>query len=397
MNDRDSKILMEKYSLIRENEGQPATPNIPPDVQQKAEQALAEIINSLDDEQKQKLMQMLQGGKDIQTALQQVQGQNSQQVAAESYIEEGLGRRLLSRGSGALNAIKGKTSPSDGNTGNYQIEKINKRFQILTGAIGKHLKELQRDLGTTKNANPKIVNQVNQMIQKLGTTEMGGIKPVESKFQDIRHGIGRGVQTLGTAAVIATPLALLTAPLATSLGTAAATKAGVGALTSVAMDLLKGERPNWKKALAGAVIGGAVGAGMYGLQHAGNAAQAATPSAPSTAPSSTVDASNLNLRSPILNGLPADQVNVGVGTGAGAGSSQQQLASDIISHWKAGTHTQFGQMGMSGDPSTLSSADNTMLNKIIGYIKQNNVNWDQLSNAKKDLLVSNLTGKHGRG
>jgi len=380
MNDRDAKILMEKYSLVRENEGQPV---IPPEAQQKAEDALKQIIDSLSDEEKQNLMQMLQSGKDIQTALQQIQSQNNQQVAAESYIQEGLGRRLLSRGAGALGAIKGKTSPNDANTGNYQIEKINKRFQILTGAIGKHLKELQRDLATTKNANPKITNQVNQMIQKLGTTEMGSIKPVESKFQDIRHGIGRGVQAVGTAAAIATPLAMLTAPLATSLGTAAATKAGVGALTSVAMDLLKGQKPSWKKALAGAAIGGAVGAGMYGLQNASDAAQAAVdkPSAellPSPEPQPSVP--------------PA-----AIPTPTGTGGSTQQLASDIIKHWKAATNTQFGQMGLGGDPSTASSADNAMLNKIIGYIKQNNVNWDQLSNAKKDLLVSNLTGKYGRG
>jgi hypothetical protein len=175
----------------------------------------------------------------------------------------------------------------------------------------------------------------------------------------------------------------LTAPLATSLGTAAATKAGVGALTSVAMDLLKGQKPSWKKALAGAAIGGAVGAGMYGLQNASDAAQAAVdkPSAellPSPEPQPSVP--------------PA-----AIPTPTGTGGSTQQLASDIIKHWKAATNTQFGQMGLGGDPSTASSADNAMLNKIIGYIKQNNVNWDQLSNAKKDLLVSNLTGKYGRG
>lgn len=395
MNDRDAKILMEKYSLVRENESQQAAPSIPPEAQQKAENALKQIIDSLSDEQKQNLLKLLEGGKDIEAALKEIQGQSGQQIAAESYLEEGLGRRLLSRGAGALNAIKGKSTPGDKNTGNYQIEKINKRFQILTGAIGKHLKELQRDLATTKNANPKITDQVNQMIQKLGTSQMGGIKPVESKFQDIRHGIGRGVQAVGTAAAIATPLAILTAPLATSLGTAAATKAGVGALTSVAMDLIKGQKPSWKKALAGAAIGGAVGAGMYGLQNAGGAGDVPQFRAnPGLAP----DAGQADNWNPDYDQLTnkfagADQPFHYTPTG----SSKDQIIKDIISHWKGATHTQFGQMGMSGDPSGLSKADNTMVNKILNYISTKNVNWNQLSDAKKELLISNLTGKHGKG
>lgn len=294
MRDRDAKLLTEMYSLVRENEAQQAAPNISPEAQQKAEDALRKIIDSLTPEQKEKLKQALQGGQDIQTALQQIQG-GQQNVQAESYIEEGIGRRLLSRASGALNAIKGKSTPGDtSNSGNYQIEKINKRFQILTGAIGKDLKELQRDLATTKNANPKIINQVNQMVTSLASGELGGIKPVESKFQDFRHGAGRVVQGIGTAAAIATPLALLTAPLATSMGTAAATKAGIGALTSVAMDLLNGQKPKWQKALIAAGIGGAIGAGMYGLSHAGGGV-------PHTVnPHNPVDTSNLEVKGPFV-------------------------------------------------------------------------------------------------
>jgi hypothetical protein len=403
MNDRDAKILMEKYSLVRENESQQAAPSIPPEAQQKAENALKQIIDSLSDEQKQNLLKLLEGGKDIETALKEIQGQSGQQIAAESYLEEGLGRRLLSRGSGALNAIKGKSTPGDKNTGNYQIEKINKRFQILTGAIGKHLKELQRDLATTKNANPKITDQVNQMIQKLGTSQMGGIKPVESKFQDIRHGIGRGVQAVGTAAAIATPLAILTAPLATSLGTAAATKAGVGALTSVAMDLIKGQRPKWKKALAGAVIGGAVGAGMYGLQNAGGAGDVPQFRAnPGLAPDAG-QADNWNPDYDQLAGTnqqfqydPSQYVN-NVNANASTPQIDKNTLMDIIKHWKGGTKTQFGHMDMSGTPSADSSIDNTMALRVYNAAKAQGLDWNSMSDKAKNIFVSKITGPHGRG
>jgi len=396
MNDRDAKILMEKYSLVRENEQQQDAPSIPPEAQQKAEDALKQIIDSLSPEQKEQLKQALQNGQDIQTALQAIQGQGGQQnVQAESYIEEGLGRRLMSRAAG-LGGIKDKILGAEPGkqARDYQTDKLTKRYEIFKNALGKHLKELQLDLKTVKNVDPEVKQKVDQIVTGLATSEMGGITPSTSKFQELRHGAGRIVQGVGTAAAIAVPLGLLTAPLATSLGTAAATKAGVGALTSVAMDLLNGQKPSWKKALAGAAIGGAVGAGLYGLQHAGDAASQAATSGGNQPP---VDTSNLNVKGNFMYNDPSAHVQPGVASITPTGSSQQQLANDIINHWKPSTHTQFGQMGMSGDPTTLSKADNTMLGKILGYINQHNINWDQLSDAKKNLLISNLTGKHGRG
>jgi hypothetical protein len=329
MRDRDAKILTEMYSLVRENEEQQAATNIPPEAQQKAEDALRKIIDSLTPEQKEQLKQALQGGQDIQTALQAIQGQGGQQnVQAESYIEEGLGRRLMSRAAG-LGGIKDNVLGAEPGKEkrDYQNDKLSKRYEIFKNAMGKHLKELQLDLKTVKNVDPDVKQKVDQIVTGLATSEMGGITPSTSKFQEFRHGAGRVVQGVGTAAAIAVPLGLLTAPLVTSLGTAAATKAGVGALTSVAMDLLNGQKPSWKKALAGAAIGGAVGAGMYGLQHAGDAAYQAATSGGNQPP---VDTSNLNVKGNFMYNDPNAHVQPGVaniGANAPSPSGNEFLAS----------------------------------------------------------------------
>jgi hypothetical protein len=389
MRDRDAKILTEMYSLVRENEAQPDAPSIPPEAQKKAEEALKQLIDSLTPEQKEQLKQALQSGQDLNTAIQQIQGEGGQNVQAESYIEEGLGRRLMSRAAGLggikdniLGAEPGK-QPRD-----YQNDKFTKRYEIFKNAIGKHLKELQLDLKTVKNVDPEVKQKVDQIVTGLASSDLGGIKPSDSKFQEFRHGAGRVVQGVGTAAAIATPLALLTAPLVTSLGTAAATKAGVGALTSVAMDLLNGQKPSWKKALAGAAIGGAIGAGMYGLQNAGGAGDLpkfrANPGlAPDQADNYQLpDMANQQIQYDPTQGLPP---------------VSPDLASSIKADWPELSKTVFGQMGMKGDISSLSKLDNTKLGEIVNYLKQNNLDWSQMNLQNKAKIFDAFTGKNGRG
>jgi len=107
--------------------------------------------------------------------------ENNNQSYTESYLSEGLGSRISSNFSGFKDYAFGKRG--SGGESNVQTLRVQKRFDILKNKIGSHLKELQRDLKTTSNADNTVKQEVDKMINSLETDH--GIKPTESKLQDM--------------------------------------------------------------------------------------------------------------------------------------------------------------------------------------------------------------------
>jgi hypothetical protein len=319
MNDRDSKMLMKNYQLIRENQEQA---DAQPEVDQQKLVAATETeleklipqlqakVATMSDEQKQQILQQinsLESNKIKQT-------EYVQKILSESYLEEGIFDRLKSRAAGAYGALTGpKPGDTSGKATDYQSQKINKRYEILQNTIGSALKELQRDLKTTKNADPKIQNQVDQMVQTLGSKH--AITPVESKLSDVRHSIGKGVQDVGTSLAIAAPIlagatAVGGALGLTGVGLGIAKGAVAGGVTSVLKDLLQGQKPSAKKAALTAIAGGA--AGGLASYFTGGAAPTSGGSQAAAGGQPPVDTSNLSVKGNFMYNDPSAHVQPGV-------------------------------------------------------------------------------------
>jgi hypothetical protein len=285
MNDRDAKLLMENYQLVREEqESDPkavaqklaSSDEIVKATEQSAQQLFQKYQKEIEqakqdgtiDQLLQKIEAELSGGAEAQPA----------QPVGESYLEEGLFDRLKSRASGAYSALTGaKPGDQSGEATDYQSAKINKRFAILQNTIGKDLRELERDLETTSNTDNTVKDQIKQMITSLGTggDNVAAIKPETSKLGDIRHAIGRGVQSVGTSALIGLPVIAAVGSAGAALGLGAvgigvAKGVVAGATVSALKDLINGQKPSGKRAILAAAVGGIAG-GIMGHYSGGHA------------------------------------------------------------------------------------------------------------------------------
>jgi hypothetical protein len=457
MRDRDAKILMEKYSFIREEQQSSANKEqVGQQVagkfnellgpwQKTAEQFKAEYSALKTPEEQEKFFkekvlpainsatqQSSQQGQGQQQAPQQQLNQSYQYI--EDIINEGWFDRLRSSASGAYGALQG-TQPGDtsGKATDYQSGKINKRFEILQRTIGKQLKELQRDLETTKNSDPETKKRVSDLITSLDSQV--GIKPVETTLGNVAHAAGRVQEFIGKG-ILATPFIMISGAIAGLTGATGAAygaiKGGISGATIYAVKtLLDGKQPTSKGTALAAAAGAAIGAATMGiidnfdkikqafsslgdLNPFGNHGTG-TPQFrvdPQLAP----DASNgmhsipnsdfQALDNQYANDLtgsdgnfhynPSQYVN-NVNANATAPQADNATLWDIIKHWKGGTHTQFGQMDMSGPPSAGSPVDDKMLFRIYNAAQAQGLDWNTMSDKAKNLFVDKITGLHGRG
>jgi hypothetical protein len=291
MRDKDAKILMEKYSFIREEQdasgnkdqvGQQVAGKfneLLPSWQKTAEQFKAEYSALKTPEEQEKFFkekvlpainsatqQSSQQGQGQQQAPQQQLNQSYQYI--EDIINEGWFDRLKSRASGAYGALQGaKPGDTSGKATDYQTGKINKRFEILQNTIGKQLKELQRDLGTTKNSDPETKKRVADLITSLDST--AGIKPVETTLGNVAHAAGR-VQELIGKGILAAPFVMVSGAIAGLTGATGmaygAIKGGISGATIYAVKtLLDGKQPTTKGTALAAGAGAAIGAATMGI------------------------------------------------------------------------------------------------------------------------------------
>jgi hypothetical protein len=181
--------------------------------------------------------------------------EEGEEEVKESYIEEKLGSRLASNISGWKRFAMGEKTPTD--ESNVQSHRVNKRFEIFQKKVGSHLKELQRDLKTTSDADDSVKKQIDAMVSKLETEH--SIKPTDSKLGDIRHSIGRGAEFIGKAVPLLALGAAAGGALASAAGLAGipATMlkaATAGAIRKAATDVLSGKKPDPKKVATQAAI-----------------------------------------------------------------------------------------------------------------------------------------------
>lgn len=170
-------------------------------------------------------------------------------LATESYLNEGKFSQLKSNLSGWKRFAYGEKTPTG--ESNVQSHRVNKRFEIFKDKIEKHLRELERDLETTSNADNTVKNEIKGMISRLGSDEFN-IKPKQSKLGDIRHKIGRGIEWGSKAVVLG--------GIGAAIGSAVSSIAGVvgvpalmikaataAAIRKTAADLINGKKPKTKE------------------------------------------------------------------------------------------------------------------------------------------------------
>jgi hypothetical protein len=234
---------------------------------------------------------------------QQTKTQAPAQVQKESLeLQEGWFDRLRSRGAGAFRQGKELMRGGSQSTKGFDTHAVTKRFEILQNTIGKDLRELERDLPLTSDADKTVKDQVTQMIKTLGSQH--NITPVQSKLGDVRHSIGAAVGKYGGAALVGAITTLAVGPIVAAAGITGgalvpATAGISGATASVVKDLMYGNKPDFKKA---AITGVSSALFAWGLKWLiGNMSTGGTggtqpePSpVPTPAPSPTPSSTDLN-------------------------------------------------------------------------------------------------------
>lgn len=240
----------------------------------KTQQAMLKQAEELKAKYQKDIDQALQkdGGKpgaNVEELLKKIQAalntQAQQQVKESLDLqEEGVFKQIGSLASGAMKRVGDVMNNRPSDKG-FRQEAILKRFQSLQKSVGSHLKELQRDMETTSNVDTKVKDAVNKTIANIEAKH--GIAPTSSKFQDIRHSVGKFAQNVATGALLAAPIVALAAPVAAALGlggaAAAAVTAGIsGGSVSMLKDLITGQKPNGKRAVVTALASAAT-AGLF--------------------------------------------------------------------------------------------------------------------------------------
>lgn len=377
---KDLHNLSSLYESVLIKEQQ--TNSLPPEVKQKID----EFLNS--EEGKNFLLSINKASSQIQQVAQKNPKEASQ--LSESVINEALPSRLLSQATGWKRAIQGQRVGDAGEKLDVQSHQVNKRFEILQKQLGSHLKELQRDLSTTSQADDTVKKEVDQMIATLGSEH--SIKPTESKLQDIRHGVGRGVEWVGKAATLGGIGALLGGAASSLAGIAGipalAIKGAVAAATrKVAADLLKGQKPNSKQVLIQSLIGAGAGT-AFGIaapllsQYKNEIVDYV---------SGRTDTDQFGdqdfLNSPEGQYSPSDNSpSDTTSKDIAAQIPPKQIENSIKADWPKLSKSVFGQEGLEGSISNLSKADNATLEKITQVVKDKNLDWAKLSLKQKAAI-----------
>lgn len=272
----------------------------------KTQQAMLKQAEELKAKYQKDIDQALQkdGGKpgaNVEELLKKIQAalntQAQQQVKESLDLqEEGVFKQMGSLASGAMKRVGDVMNNRPSDKG-FRQEAILKRFQSLQKSVGSHLKELQRDMETTSNVDTKVKDAVNKTIANIEAKH--GIAPTSSKFQDIRHSVGKFAQNVATGALLAAPIVALAAPVAAALGlggaAAAAVTAGIsGGSVSMLKDLITGQKPNGKRAVVTALAAAAT-AGLFkmALDHFSSSGVASqTTPAQSNSPAPVADVSD---------------------------------------------------------------------------------------------------------
>lgn len=400
--------------LVREQE----TNSLPPEVKQK----LDLFLNS--EEGKKFLFSLNQTSKQIESAARKNPKEASQ--ISESVINEALPARLISQLAGWKRGIQGQRVGEDGEKLDVQSHQVNKRFEILQSKIGSHLKELQRDLSSSSQADDTVKKEIAQMISSLESEH--SIKPTESKLQDIRHGIGRGVEWTGKAAVLGGIGALLGGAAASLGGVAGipalAIKGAVAAATrKVGADILKGQKPNTKQVLMQSLIGAGGGA-AFGLaapllsQYSQEISDYVSGRSATTdyamldkdilsSPEGSFDQYGVDQTAPPENSSLPSKLQQTIDKGSivnklasepmMARPTTQDIQNSIKSDWPKLTKTVFGREGLEGTMSNLSPRDNAALEKLTQTIQDKNLDWNKLSLRQKaalfDPIAKQISGR----
>lgn len=391
MRDNDSKILTEMYSVVRENEQQGGQAELKQEIEKSAPkltEVAFKIVSQLETpEAVQSFLEDLHnllvktGENPTQEQLDELIKNHTPNLAAESYIEEALGRQLRSRLAG-LGGVKDQifgARPGQEKR-SYQHEKFAKRYEIFKNAMERNLKELQLDLKTTNvtKADPKIMQSVDQLVQSLGQSHMGGVKPSTSRGQEIRHTIGKFGQDVGTAGAMGAALLAL-APVTKTLGAAVATKSLIGALIATGKKFVeKGERPTTKEVAIAALAGGAGGAISHGLSNMlGHAAAGHTPTSPHTGthtpPTGTHTPSTPEFRTTQHLQMPT-------------GVDHSSISDAVGKAWKVATDSTYG-----------GNADAELKKQVVDYLSKNYPDYAKYTFKSQARLLTNLglTGAHG--
>jgi len=236
---------------------------------EKVLKAAQDLYNKLKDTPEFKAAQQKGGAALEQYLIAAFDSSNKQTaVRKESLeLEEGVFGRAGSMISAAKDRLMG-----DKPTSNLplRVQAVLKHFEKLKTNVGTHLRELQRDMGTTSNIDTKVKDLVNQHIADLGNTaaKHGGITPTQSKLGDFRHAAGRAVGFLSAAAAVGAATAPLGAAVAgiaslKGLGAVAAASAVKGGVFKVVHSLATGQgapkATDVAKIMALAAVGGVVG------------------------------------------------------------------------------------------------------------------------------------------
>lgn len=383
----------------------------------KTQQAMLKQAEELKTKYQKDIVQAMQkdGGKagtNVEELLKKIQAalntQAQQQVKESVELEEGIFDRVSSLASGAVKRAGDVMNNKPSDKG-FRQEAILKRFQSMQKSVGSHLKELQRDMETTSGVDTKVKDAVNKTIANIESKH--GIAPTSSKFQDVRHGIGKFVQNVTTGALLAAPVVALAAPIAAAVGlggaAAAAVTAGIsGGSVSVLKDLITGQKPNAKRAAVTALAAAAT-AGLFKMaaDHitgAGTPAQTAspqsTPTAHSTDTSKVADMSQTTYGfqppSEILTNVPdvqSQQSAIDALVQAGKPKTADVLQNslqDIVKDWPHLTKTVFGRMTNAGTPTMGSEHDVAVLKKVGQALYKAGKQWSDLSPKQQAALFN---------
>ena len=257
---------------------------------------------------------------------------------------------------------------------------IDRRYDLLLSDINGHLWEIDKD-SKLLNVEPE---EVNEFIREIIKIEPKVDK--QGKFlQKIGYGIGRGIGTSAFAAPFAIAVSYL-APSIGIYGLTAKALAGVLASGGRTATLLNNTQLSTKEKI-GEVLKVALAA--FGQTHAN-----AAPSAPTNG--SQVQPGIHKPHNPLAdeyNSAHQTKINTS-GLGGAAHAAIPDPTNSIIKDWPRLSKTVLGRMTNAGGVARgVSSVDEGALKAIIAKLKQDGLDWNTMSMAKKARIFDPIVAK----
>lgn len=350
--------------------------------QQKMEQEIKKIEQQVKDELQKNTKS---------PSRQQVNNSFEQDYSDLEVVDEDIFNRTASRFRAGKEAILGGKLGQQPR--NPKETAFLDRYETFKKQMGKHLKELQLDLGKASDIDQTVKNNVSTMANTLSQTF--NINPSTSKFQELRHKVTSGGLKLGIGTAVLTPIVALTAPFAASLGLGATAAGAVSGglstgIASMVKDLIYGQKPDIKKA-AIATAFGVVGGAMAG-NHLGAAHQAHAPA--NNDMSGMADISNYTggFQAPHLPDYQSVEplLNAAAQVKATAADNYTNKLADslhkMVQHWPKYTGTAFGHLTSQGDPDITSKLDMDAFHQIKDWLVDRHQTW---TNSKEQINALN--------